>query len=88
MKGSAARLQGEPAAAIVFFKKALERNPTDLFSMLELVGAHLDTENLDAAEQELDKLFAHNTQNNLARFYAAYIAVERGDMRAAEDILL
>jgi len=88
VKGSAARLQGEPAAAIAFFEKALERNPTDLFSMLELVGAHLDTENLDAAEQELDKLFAHNTQNNLARFYAAYIAVERGDMRAAEDILL
>lgn len=88
VKGSAARLQGEPDEAIIFFKKALERSPNDLFSMLELVGAHLDTENLDAAEQELDKLFAHNTQNNLARFYAAYIAVERGDMRAAEGILL
>ena len=88
VKGSAARLQGEPATAVVFFKKALERSPDDLFSMLELIGSHLDTQNLDAAEQGLDKLFAQNTPNNLARFYAAYIAAERGDMRAAENILL
>lgn len=88
VKGAAARQQGEPENAVVFFQKALERSPNDLFSTLELVGAHIDAQNLDAAEQGLDKLFAQNTPNNLARFYAAYIAAERGDMRAAEEILL
>lgn len=88
VKGSAARLQGDTANAITFFEKALARSPNDLFSMLELVGAHLDAQNLDAAEQALDRIFEQTTQNNLAQFYAAYIAVERGDMRTAENILL
>lgn len=88
VKGASARLQGESEQAIEFFKKALERNPDDLFSTLEMVGAYLDLQNLDAADHVLDKLIAQNSQNNLARFYTAYIAAERGDIQAAENILL
>lgn len=88
VKGSAARYQQQPEQAIGFFEKALDRSPNDLFSILDLIGAHLDNENLDAAETVLDSLLARNTQNNLAKFYAAYIAAERGDPRTAEDILL
>lgn len=88
VKGSAARYQQKPKQAIEFYEKALERKPNDLFTILDLIGAHLDNGDLDAAETVLDALLASNSRNNLAKFYAAYIAAERGDSRTAEDILL
>lgn len=86
--GAINRLEGNSQLAIPHLQRALDENQNDMLSQLELIGAYLDTQQVEKAETVLDSLIAVSPNNMLAQFYVAYILASKGENQQAEDVLL
>ncbi len=86
--GSIDRLKGNVGAAVVHLEQALAAQPNHILSKLELTGTSIDLGNVDKAQGILDDVLAKDPDNEIARFYIAYMLANEGELQQASDILV
>ncbi len=86
--GSIARLQGNAGSAIAHLENALTAEPNHVLARLEMIGAYVDTGEPERAQEMLDVVLQSDPNNEIARFYVAYLLNEEGQFAQANDILV
>lgn len=88
VQGMVARYSGQVDDARAFFEQALEANPSDLLSRLELAGILISLDAFELAREQLDTIYASTPNNPMASYYSALLLVGEGKLDEAEDLLI
>lgn len=87
-QGMVARYSGRIPEAKQHFLDVIEANGSDTLSRLELVGILIAEGEFDAAQEQLDAIYAVAAINPVANYYSALILVRNQEFDQAEDLLL
>jgi putative PEP-CTERM system TPR-repeat lipoprotein len=68
----------DPNSAIIYFKKALEKDQNFFEARFQLAKAYMNVGKIDAAEKELQKLVRMNPQSKDIHFELARVYVQKG----------
>jgi len=86
--GAISRQEREAEIAATYLQKALVLSPDYFSAKLELIGAYIDLEQREKAEEMLVDVVSVAPQNTLAQFYIAFLEAEESNWGAAEELLL
>lgn len=86
--GMVARYDGRIDEAVRHFGDALQANPSDILSRLELTGIHISQDKFDEAQEELDAVYLAVPDHPMANYYSALLLLQEGNFAEAEDLLL
>ncbi len=87
-QGMVARYSGRISEAKQHFLAAIDANGSDTLSRLEVIGIMIAEGEFEAAEQQLDAVYAVAPINPVASYYSALILVRNQEFDQAEDLLL
>ncbi|MBO6503332.1 MAG: DUF1476 family protein [Kordiimonadaceae bacterium] len=87
-QGMVARYSGRIADAKQHFLDAINANGSDTLSRLEVVGIMIAEGEFEAAQEQLDAIYAVAPINPVANYYSALILVRNQEFDQAEDLLL
>ncbi|MFC3050814.1 tetratricopeptide repeat protein [Kordiimonas pumila] len=86
--GMVARYQGDLETAKKYLLKSAEVRESNIAARLALASIHIDENNVEAAEKQLDIVYAEDETNSMARYYSALIAARKGDFIEANRLLV
>ncbi len=87
-QGMVARYDARIDEAVEFFLAAVEANPLDVLSRLELIGIYISQDKFAEAQLALDAVYASSPDHPMAGYYSALLMLKEGNYDAAEDILI
>lgn len=88
VEGAIARYQGRTEEAKAHLLKATELHKRNMLAYFELIGLYIEGGEMDAAQKQLDAVYAIAPNSPMAQYYSALMLAIEGKPKEAEYLLL